>query len=304
MVAIIGNFSDLLDPRFQRIYNEEYEKHPDMIDNFYAKATAKLYTERFSSVGTLPDVGAFGGMVTYNDVSQGYDTAVTPLEFAAGFQVQRRLFDTDQFFIIDSKPKALAQSFWRTRQSYAARPFNNAFSVDTFFANNSENVAMCSNSHTTTSGASTASGFDNLTTASLSATSLAAMRKQMIGFRGDQAEPIAMMPDELIIHPDLYDVAYEIVGSQGKPDTANNNANVHYGQYKVTEWQGFLTDSNNYFLVDSSMMKSWGLVWLEPVSPEFAFVEDFDSLIGKWRTYGVFGNAWLNWRFILGAQVS
>jgi hypothetical protein len=304
MVAILTNFADLLDPRFQKIFDEAYGQMPDKIGTFYNTVTAKLYTERFSSVGTLPDAVQFTGLINYADVSQGYDTSVTPLEFNRGFQVQRRLFDTDQYNIMDSKPKALAQSMWRTRQTYGARPFNSAFSVDSFFATNTENVAMCSNSHTTTSGASTASGFDNLVTTSLTATSLAAARKQFVGYRGDQAEPIPTSPDTILVHPDQYDIAYEIMGSAGKPGTANNDANVHYGQYEVIEWIGYLTDSNNWFLLDKSAMKSWGLVWMEPVSPEFAFVEDFDSLIGKWRVYSVFGNAWLNWRFVLGASVS
>lgn len=302
MALISSAFADVLDPRFRRIFDDRFTDLPDMVSDFYNVIGGKLQVERFSNVGTLGDMPLFNGSVTYDDVYQGYDTAVTVLEMAQGIQIERRLFDDDQFSIIDQKPKALASTLYRRRQTDAARQFNNAFSVDDFFYNNSEGVALCSNSHTTTSGASTSTGFDNLVTTSLSAVALASARIAMVQFRGDRAERIAVKPDTILIPPDLYEIAHEIVNSQGKVDTANNNVNVHKGQYDVKEWN-YLTDANNWFLMDKGMMKDNGLVWIDRVKGEFAFVEDFDTLVGKWRTYARWGNAWIDWRFITGAFV-
>ena len=303
MALIAENFVQVLDPRFKRIFDERFTDVPDRISDFYDVQTGKLQTERFSTIGTTGEMPLFGGAITYDDVSAGYDTLITPLEFGMGIQIQRRLFDDDQFSIIDQKPKALAGSLYRRRQTDAARPFNQAFSVDSLFGSNSEGVSMCSNSHTTTSGASTASGFDNLVTTSLSAVALAAARIQMRQFRGDRAEIISIKPDKLLIPIDLYEVAFEITKSMGKVDTANNNANVHKDQYSVSDWE-YLTDANNWFLMDGSMMKDGkGLVWMDRVKGEFGFVEDFDSLVGKWRCYARHGNGWVDWRFILGANV-
>ena len=273
-----------------------------MIGDFYNVITGKLNTERFSTVGTTGDMPLFGGTITYDDVSAGYDTLITALEFGQGIQIERKLFDDEQFGIIDQKPKALAGSLYRRRQTDAARPFNQAFSVDSFFYTNSEGVALCSNSHTTTSGASTSTGFDNLVTTSLSAVAVASARIQMVQFRGDRAERISVMPDSLLIPPDLYEIAFEIAQSEGKVDTANNNRNVHKGQYSVKEWN-YLTDSNNWFMMDSKMMKDFGLIWVERVKGEFGFIEDFDTLIGKWRAYARYGNGHVDWRWILGASV-
>ena len=83
---------------------------------------------------------------------------------------------------------------------------------------------------------------------------------------------------------------------------ANNNANVHNGNYSVEEWN-YLTDSNNWFLMDTAMCKDFGLKWIDRNKGEFGFVEDFDTLVGKWRAYARWGNAWVDWRFILGALV-
>ena len=302
MALISSVFGDLLDPRFMRIWDERFTDVPDSIGDLYNVIEGKLSTERFSNVGTTGDMPLFGGTVTYDDVYQGYDTTITPLEYAQGIQVERKLIDDEQFSIIDRKPKALAASLYRRRQTDCFRPFNQAFSVDNFFYNNSEGVAMCSNSHTTTSGASTASGYDNLVTTSLSAVSLFSAYTQMRQFRGDRAEIIEVMPNELMIPVDLAEIAYEITKSQGKVDTANNNANYMNGKFTVKE-SLYLTDANNWFLMDSKMRKDFGLVWINRVKGEFGFVEDFETLVGKWRAYARHANAHLEWRFVIGASV-
>ena len=297
------NFGDLLDPRFQKIFVDTLKPLPDMLGEVYTMVpTNGRNNMTWSEVGTLTDWDEFTGSVSYSALSQGYDVTMTPLEFTKGVQVRRKLYDDDQYHIMDQKPKSVAESSFRTRQKHGARIFNNAFSNDTFFYSHSEGVALASNSHTTTSGASTSAGFDNLTTASLTATAVFAMRNQMVGYRGDQAERIEVMPDELWYPPDLAEQAFEITKSQGKVDSANNNRNFHEGRYKTYEWR-YLTDTNNWFMCDSSLRKQF-LFWSDRVPIEFAMIEDFDTLVAKWRGYGRWAMTYVNWRFIGGAQVT
>jgi hypothetical protein len=296
------NFADVLDPRFQEVFWETYQELPDMIPRFYSTVSNGRDTVRWSQVGTVPDFVQFTGTVDYGSFNQGYDTVATPLEFTKGIQAERKLLDDDQYNILDARPKGLASAAFRTRQNHAARVFNLAFSTSLTFYNNSESVALCSNSHTTTSGASTASGFDNLGTAALSATAVAAARIAMVGFRGDQAERISVMPNELIYPPDLYEEAYEIINASGKVDTDLNNPNVHEGQYTGIEWN-YMTDTNNWFMADSRM-RTQMLHWVDRIPLEFAFIEDFDTLVGKWRGYMRYAQAHTDWRWVYGHQVS
>jgi hypothetical protein len=300
---VSGAFGDLLDPRFQKVFYEQYNQLPSMLPEFYTQAPTNGRNDmRWSQVGTLPDWGEFNGTVNYGSSSQGYDTVATPLEFASGIQIERKLFDDDQYNIMDQRPRALATSAKRTREKHGARLFNNAFSVDTLFYVNSEGVSLCSNSHTTTSGASTASGFDNLGTSALSATAVAAARIASRNFRGDQAERIDVNMDELIIPPDLYEEAFEIVESMGKVDTDQNNRNVHQGAYTIKEWN-YLNDTNNWFLADSIQRKQ-SVFWTDRVAMEFAFAEDLDTIIAKWRGYMRYALAHTDWRWVYGHQVS
>lgn len=305
MVAVSTNFADLLDPRFERIFNETTDRAQvkDMISTFYGSPPDNGRADmRFSSSGAFQDFTAFSGTVEYDDVYQGYDVTQTHVEFASGFQVERKLFDDDQYNIMDKRPAGLAQAATRTRQKHAARLFNNAFSVDSFFYNHSEGVALCSNSHTTNSPASTANGFDNLLTSALTATALATARIQFVNFRDDRGNYYNSVPDCILIPPDLYMEAHEIIQSTGKPDTGENNSNVHKGAYDVIEWI-YLTDTNNWFLCDKDMMKQ-SAHWVDRIPLEFAMAEDIDTIIAKWRAYMRYSASYDDWRFILGNQVS
>lgn len=305
MPAISTQFGDLLDVRLTAIYNEQRDREQlsDFIPKLYGEGLNNGRADvRYSSVGAFSDLVPFTGTVEYDDLSQGYDVIGTPVEFASGFQIERKLYADDQFGIMDQRPAGLATAAMRTRQKHAARVFTNSTSIDTMFYNHTEGVPLCSNSHTTTSGASTAAGFDNLVTTALSATALAAARIQFRGFRDDRANRYNAMPDELWIPPDLYDVAFEIVNSAGKPDTAENNSNVHKGAYTVNEWN-YMSDTNDWFLCDSGTRKQM-LLWFDREALEFAYAEDLDTIIAKWRLYGRWAWLYRDWRFILGAQVS
>lgn len=306
MPAISTNFGDLLDPRFQKAFNGWLDELPDRIGDFYSKPSASSAPTpsdyRVTQINGFGDVPEFVGTVNYQETSQGYDSTISYKEYASGFQVERKLYDDALYSIMDRKPTALADAYMRTRQRHAAQLFTNGFSVDTTWLSGGDGVALCSDSHTTNSGASTSAGFDNKITAALSAVALTAARIQMRGFRGPNAERITVMPSDLLVPVNLYDVAYEITESQGKPDTANNNANVHYGKYKTSDWE-YLTDTNDWFLMDGSMRKQV-VTWVDRLPYEFAMAEDMDTIVAKWRLYARYGAGWSDWRWILGSQVS
>lgn len=306
MTATASNFADLLDPRFKRIFDEQYPQVKDMVPMFFTVEDGKSYptkdTARFSDVGTFGDFTTFTGTVDYDDVNQGYDKTLTHVAYTKGFQIERQLFDDDNFGIMDQKPRGIATAAARTRQKHAASLFLNSFSIDATWESNSEGVALCSDSHTTTSGASTSVGFDNRITAALSAVSVTAAHIQMQKFRGDRAEFIQMEPDTIIYPPDLYETAKEIMGSAGKVDTANNNLNVHQGVYTGIPWI-YLSDVNDWWMADGTLMKQ-SLKWIDRVPIEFGMVEDFDTFTGRWRAYMRYSLGWTNWRWVIGSQVS
>lgn len=301
---LASNNPDLMTADFAEIFHETLDNTPSMIDTLYTmKGTGPRKDQTtYSNVGTQTDWDEFDGTVQYSDINQGYDVTLTHKEFVKGFSVERKAVDDELHDIFSGKPRSLGTSYARTRETHAARMFQNAFVNDTFFYNHTEGVALCSNSHTTTSGASTSAGFDNLITDALSATAVASARIQMRKFKGDQAEIVMVMPNELWIPLDLEETAHEIVKSSGKVDTDLNNSNFHQGTYSVNSWE-YMTDVNNWFMCDSAMRKE-NVFWIDRIPVEFKFVEEFDTFIHKWRGYARYSNGRNDWRWVLGALVS
>jgi phage major head subunit gpT-like protein len=299
----VGSFGDLLDKSITKMFYDELKQLPDRISEFYSMDTSKDSFEKWSGIGELGDFTEFNGGVNYQSQAQGYDVTAEHRAFVNGFQVTRQMYDDDRHGIWERKSPALANSYVRTRQGHGARVFNFAFNTDSFFYTNSENVALCSDNHTTNSGASTAVGFDNYVTSGFSAVAISAARTQFRGFRGDVANKISVMPDKLLYPIDLADRADEILKSQKDPASANNTYNPQgNGRWTGTDWE-YLSDTNNWFMLDSKNEKQW-LVWFDRIPLEFGKAEEFDSFIAKWRAYCRYSYMWLNWRWILGAEVS
>ena len=132
--------------------------------------------------------------------------------------------------------------------------------------------------------------------------SVATARLQFKAFRDDRANRKNFKPDELWFAPDLMERAWEINNALGKLDTANNNPNFHKGVYTLNEWD-YINDANDWWMCDSGKRRKM-VFWMDRIVKEFAFAEDLDTLVAKWRGYMRYTHAWTNWRWVLGNQVS
>lgn len=298
----IAGFPDVLDPRFREIVDGELALEEDKIPTFYQMLTPTQYTERGSALTPMGLFNEFLGLVGYDGPTQGYDWNSTIREYARGVQVERLLVEYDQFNVIEGQWRKLARSATQTRQSLAADSFINAFVVDPGYTH-TENVALCSDSHTTTRpNVSTTTGFDNLTTAALSPTSLKAAYIQGRKFRDDASQPIDSFEFDMLLVPvDLRQRALEIMQTGIGLDTAEGNVNVLKGRYGVEDWIR-LTSPVDWYLINKRAMKD-NLFWFDKVKPEFARIEEFDNIIAKYRGYFASHRARADWRWIIGGNV-
>jgi hypothetical protein len=151
---------------------------------------------------------------------------------------------------------------------------------------------------------STSSGFDNLSTLAFDESNLEALRIQSRGFRDDIGERMETNFDTIIHPTNLSQKVWEVINSQGKTDSANNEGNFHRGRWKSIELPLLDdTDTNDWFIVDSAAMKE-ALLWIEGVPLEFNSTTDFDTMMRKYVSYAVFGWGFTDWRFICSSSVS
>lgn len=306
-IAISENFGDLLEPGLRKIYTEQHEALPEMRPMLFNVQSSSTSYEKDSSVGSFGDMEVFKGTVAYDDVSQGYDVTYTHVQLTKGFKVERALFDDDLYNIISRKPRGLAIAANRTMEKYAASVFNNAFSgsgsltVDgVTVLSNTEGQALCSTAHPYSPDDSTTQS--NSGTSAISPTAIEATRRAFATLKDDRGNLISVQPDLLLVPREREETAWEIIASKGKVDTAHNNANFHFGKYKLAVWD-YLTDSTDWFMIDSSMMKMY-LNWFDRVSLEFFKDKEFDTLISKFANYARCSYGWSDWRWVYGHNVA
>ena len=298
-----ASFADVLDVRFRDIAMGTYDKGASRIGDFYGVETSDRPDERYSELTPMGKFQQFLGSVTYDGAEQGYDVTGTHIEWTLGLQIQRKLYDDDQFGVIDEQFGLLGESAFKTHEDHAAGVFSDAFSATNSFYSHTENVALVSNSHTTpVAGVSTATGFDNLTTAALSPADLSSAVVQYRQFKDAAGDWVDQQPDTLIVPVNLLDRATEIIRTPKGLDDANLNYNVQSGRFRIVDWIR-LSDTNNWFLVNEASMKR-NLLWFWRKKLELAKMESFDNFVGKGRGYMRYSYLRRDWRWILGAQVS
>lgn len=299
-----SQFVRLLDKRFTDVFEGLFTDIPPMIDTLYNKQSSDSAWEEYFEIGSLGDIPEFNGKIEYLSIAPGYTTKIEPKEYAGGLQFERKLLDDKKWPVLDGRVEQLTKSALRTMDKIAVRPFAYAFSSAFDFMTSEEGVALCADAHTTKSGTSTSSGFDNAGTSALDKTSVAATRLLMKGFRNDISERIDMNPDILLVPSNLADTAGEIIGTDKDPDSANNTKNMLYGKFKIVEYPRLDDyDTNNWFMIDSAKMKQF-LFWIDRIRPESQNTVDFETFIWKFSIYFRVACGFLNWRWIMGHQVS
>jgi len=293
------NFGDALDARVRKIFTDEVKElnQSSMIDMLFGKFKSDRAYEIVSGVGGLGDIQDFDGTISYDSYEQLYDKTVEFPEKAGGIKIERKLYDDNLFSQIFQKPLGLAQARIRTREKLAAAIFNGAF-VGT---DGGDGQPLCSSSHPYSPSDATTQ--DNAGTTALSAVSIEATRRiGLTGVYNNRGELVDVNYDLLLVPVNLEETAYEVINSKGKVETANNNANFHYGRYKMAVWRR-LTDSNNWFFIDSSMSKMF-LMWWDRLDDGIKMDRDTDTLVAKWYTYYREAAAFADWRWVYGHLVT
>jgi len=307
-VALSENFGDLLEPGLRQIFTEQYEAMEEMRPMLFNTQSSSTSYEKDSSVGALTDLNVFKGAISYDDVVQGYDVTYRHVRLAGGFQIERDLVEDDLYNVIAKKPRELALASGRTYEKYGASIINNAFTgsgsvvVDgVTVLSNSEGQSLCSTAHPYSPDDSTTQS--NSGTTALSPTAVETVRRAMRRVVDDRGNKIHVRGDTILVPLELEETGYEIIASMGKVDSAENNANFHFGKYKLAVWD-YLTDANNWFMVDSSLMKINGLNWFDRVPLQFMKTNEFDTLIAKYAVTSRVSFGFGDWRFVYGQNVA
>ena len=299
-----SKFVRLLKKDLREVSEGVYSDLPKQGEKFFRVIDSDMAVEEFYDVSGLPDVPEFNGKLSYVGNAPGFHTTIEPKEYAMGVQTQRKFIDDNKWGVLRNTSADMTRALGRTKEKARADIWNNAFSSAFTFMQSEEGLSLCNDSHTTKSGTSTSSGFDNAGTSSLSKTSVAATWLAMRGFRDSISERIDMDDSFSIIVPDaLGDAAEEIVGTTKGLDTGNGNVNPQEGRYIVERYMRLDdTSTTNWFMVNNTLMKK-NLLWINHTENDYANTVDFETFALKHSIYARWAAGFKDWRFIMGHSV-
>lgn len=237
--------------------------------------------------------------IEYDSFNPLYETTFTHKEYAKGVAIERKLWDDDRTGQIKRKAQTLGYAFGTTIATHMSSVLNNAFSASYV---GSDSVALCSASHPVNSASS-----DTFSNAGTTALSYAAVVSTLIAghdLDDDRGNPLPIVYDTLYVPTALQATAYEIVNAIGKPGTADNDANFLNSQGLQVVVDPYLSDANNWFMLNKSMA-NMHLLWFWRVRPEIALdpTSDF-NLVAKYRGYMRMSYGWDDPRWIYGHEVT
>lgn len=305
MTIASANWAELLEPGLREIFQKQMGKLPDMLPVLFKVKDSKKAVETSLGIGHLGLMQAWNStnnQVSYQDFAKGYKSTLTHVKYSLGMQLERELRDDDQYDEIEDRVTELVESVWYTRQTHAASVFNNAFNAS---YTGPDSKALCSSAHPHSPTDSTTQS--NTGTTALDAAAVETTRIAMQNWTDDQGKLLLVRPDTILVPPDLGKAARVIAESEKEPDTSDNNTNVWKGRLKVIEWD-FLTDTNNWFMIDSRRAKRY-LRWFDRRKPKLERDggnggEDFDTENAKWKCVGRWSYGWYDWSWIYGHNVA
>jgi phage major head subunit gpT-like protein len=299
--ALRSQYTDLYGssmlPVLEELFKSSLERHPSRREMLFKTVptdrdiwqSSELHDmELFNEIGE-------GAEYTYKRAKQGAAKTLTIKKMGLGFSITEEMIDDGKFNLVADMTEKLAKSAAESQEVDAMNIFNNGFSSET----TADGVSVFNSAHTLPSGGT----FRNVlsTAADLSVDSFeTALTDYETQFVGDSGIIYRLKPRILLVAPGNRRYAQELVGSDGKPDSADNNMNSFKNEGIMVVSSPHLTDTDAWFLIGDKADTGLRIVSRRGIQTKSENVFDTDSIkykasyrekIGCTHAYGVFGTA-------------
>jgi hypothetical protein len=301
-----GNYSDFYSssqlPVLEAVFRYELmqsasQSKRDQLFNL-RKTQRDIY--QTTEMGDLPVFNTIpeGSDYTYSATNQGASKTIVPVKYGLGFSISEEAFDDGKFDEISDMTKKLAKSARETQELQAAAIFANAFTTQT----TADGVALCSTSHTQAGGVGLRNRLSS--DADLSVTSLETMLIDFeTQFVGDTGHIYHLKPVKLVCNPLFARTAREILGSDLKANTSDNNMNPFKSEgIEVVSWSHLTSDTDAWFLLAEKSQTGLDIISRKPIEtkaagPDAGFDNDSIKYKSRYREkidtvhpFGIFGS--------------
>lgn len=291
--------ADML-PVLEEMFRFELSQHPSRRGELFKIVPTERDIWQSSE---LHDMGLFQEVAEGTEYSvdrprQGAAKTLIPAKFGLGFSISEEAVEDGRMDFISDATRKLAKSGAESQEISAMNVFNNGFSAET----TADGVALFSASHTLPRGGT----FRNKPSsdADLSVTALDTMLADFEQvFVGDTGIIYKMIPKKLVVHPNSKRYAKEIVGSDLKPDSAENNLNSLKEDGLQVISSPHLTDTDAWFVLAEPASTGLRIISRKSIEtkaagPDVGFLTDaiyykarYREKIGAIHAYGAMGTS-------------
>jgi hypothetical protein len=302
MTITRGQFIALLEPKISNIWNEAYPQRAVEYTSFVNLRTtgkANVTDHKMTDFGALRLKGE-GEAIQYDDPIDGPNKVYTPVRFALGYKITDEMLKNDLYGQVTKLEKALMKSAVDLQEVTAAYLLNNAFgttAADGFTATGFDSLQLCSTAHTRLDGGATQRNRPS-TDVDLSPTAVQNMLIDFHNYKDDRGRPSLIRPKVLIISPEDQFTAKEILESEYKPGTANNDINALKGEGLSFTLSHYKTDTDAWFAIGD--MHDLNFIW--ETRPRTGMEEDFDTEVIKHKVVEGFAVGFGEWRGVWGSS--
>jgi hypothetical protein len=246
-VHTTGFAPELLYPGLAEIWGTTYKQYPKMYPKFMeTKSSSKRFEKEQGMTGfTLASVKDEGDSVDFARMTQGFQKEYNHTTYGLGAIVTREMMEDDQYNIISSIPRLLAEAMVRTEETQATAVLNNGF--DTAFTG-ADGQALFSTAHPNAGSAGGTQSNTPTTASDLTQTSLEAAIIAIMDFRDENSNRIMINPKTLIVSRSDFFNATKILETKYKVGAADNDVNVVSNMNLELVVTNYLTDQDAWFL--------------------------------------------------------
>lgn len=298
MTAItFSDFTNTYDPILRVKVDEGFGRVPSAISALYNIQQSTATSEKLVDI-LGPDLfSEFTGSHNAGALDEGFPVTFTHKEYEKELAIRKAMFDDGNPVAAYIQASRFGVAAAKTRETHAASVFNNAFATQL----SADGNALCSADHPAAPGDAT-NDQSNVVTTALSEAAVAAGIEAMLSFTDKHGNPAPSVADTLVVPVGLRKEALTIAESAQLPGSANNDINTVRG-LRVIVWP-YLTDQNNWFLVDS-VEASNQLFWFErhPFDVALDPKSEYDRIM-RYSGYMRYSFGPVGWRWVYGANVA
>lgn len=297
MTMTRAQFQLLLEPKLRNIWNQSWPPRALEYPRFTNITSSRKAAEtdfKLTGLGAM-QAKPEGTDVTYGDPIPGGTKVYTHTATALGYKVTQEMQRHELYGQIAKLETSLMRSAVQQQETDAANILNNAFSttVTGFVSGES----LCSTSHARLDGGTAQSNRPG-TDINIGVTALQNAVIQFHVWLDDRGRPFLSIPRLLVVHPNDLMTVRELLGSDYKPGTANNEINALREdnlQYMVSH---YVTDTNAWFLLGDN--HDLNFIW--DLRPQLDMDEDFDSKDIKRTLVQSYSSGFGEWRGVYGSS--